>query len=162
MCRAEALEACENAGEFRAAGASRVVALVKEDVGTEIADFKKGFWKEEVFMDERQAFYRALGGGQPHKPFSGLTAFLAMLANPFSKNKTKDNIAKAKGVQQNMTGEGFVAGGVYVLGRDGVPTYSFLEEDLGNRAAIKDVINGVKAAAPAFGGASAAQGTSAM
>mmetsp|Transcript_80007 Transcript_80007/g.224571 ORF Transcript_80007/g.224571 Transcript_80007/m.224571 type:complete len:155 (-) Transcript_80007:192-656(-) len=154
MCRAEALEACQNAGEFRAAGASRIVALVKEDVGTEVEEFKKGFWTEEVFQDRSQAFYVALGGGQPHKPFCGIAAFLAMLANPFSKSKTKENIAKAKGVKQNMTGEGFVAGGVYVLGADGAPTYSLLEEELGNRAPIPDVVAGVKAAAASFGGAS--------
>merc|ERR1719409_2373093 len=99
-------------------------------------------------MDDQKKFYYALGGGQEHKPYGGLASFLAALANPWSKNRFKRHGAQASkaGVEQNFTGEGFVAGGVYVMRPDGKASYAFLEEDLGDRAPIEDVIQAVKAA----------------
>eukprot|EP00929_Paragymnodinium_shiwhaense_P011845 TRINITY_DN11817_c0_g1_i1.p1 TRINITY_DN11817_c0_g1~~TRINITY_DN11817_c0_g1_i1.p1 ORF type:complete len:187 (+),score=54.16 TRINITY_DN11817_c0_g1_i1:301-861(+) len=133
---------------MKEAGASRVVALVKENIGTEVADFRKDFWSEEVYMDEAKKFYVAIGGGKENKPFSGLAAFLAMLANPFTKSRTKKNLETAKkaGVAGNLNGEGFVAGGVYVIRQDGKAAYAFTEEDMGDRAPVEDVIAAVKAA----------------
>jgi len=133
---------------MRAAGASCVVCVVKEDVGSEVADFRAGYWAEEIFLDKEQRFFTALGGGQPHRPYSGVAAFLAMLANPFSTARTKGSLkrAKAKGVTGNTTGEGMIAGGVYVVRADGLASYTFLEEDVGDHAPVEDVIEAVKAA----------------
>eukprot|EP00928_Gymnodinium_smaydae_P087429 TRINITY_DN71694_c0_g1_i1.p2 TRINITY_DN71694_c0_g1~~TRINITY_DN71694_c0_g1_i1.p2 ORF type:complete len:193 (-),score=55.74 TRINITY_DN71694_c0_g1_i1:9-587(-) len=132
---------------MKAAGAARVLAVVKEDIGTEIADFRKGYWKGEVFLDEKKAFFAALGGGKVHEPYT-LATFLAMIANPFTKSRTKKNLAMAdkKRVANNMTGEGFIAGGVYVIRKDGKAAYSFLEEDIGDSAPVEDVVAAVKAA----------------
>lgn len=148
MCRVEAQEACARAEEMKAAGASRIVALVKEDVGTEVADFRAGYWSEEVFLDSGKSFFLALGGGRPHKPISGVAALLAILANPFTTSRTKGALgyAKRKGVAQNLTGEGFIAGGIYVIRQDGKASYKFLEEDMGDKAPVDDVIEAVKAA----------------
>lgn len=131
-----------------AAGASRVVCLVKEDVGTEVADFRSGYWDQEVFVDVDRRFYLALGGGKEHKSFGSLAAFLAFVANPFSKQRTKSHLAEAKQrrVAGNMTGEGFVQGGVYVVRQDGKAAYAFLEEDMGDHAPVEDVIEAVRAA----------------
>lgn len=145
MCRLELQKAAAQIAEMKAAGASRVVALVKEDVGTEVADLKEGFWPEELFLDQDQSFYRALGGGEVHKPF-GLTSFMAMLANPFSKARTKAAIAEAKPVKANLIGEGFVQGGVYVIRPDGKAEYAFLEAELGDRAPLENVIEAVRQA----------------
>merc|ERR1719310_1826325 len=99
-------------------------------------------------MDGDRRFFLALGGGAEHKPYSGVMAFLAALANPFSKSRVKSHgaIAKENGAENNFNGEGFVAGGVYVLRTDGKAAYAFLEEDLGDRAPVDDVIEAVKAA----------------
>lgn len=133
---------------MKAAGASRVVALVKEDVGTEVADFRASYWSEELFLDRGRCFFTALGGGRAYMPVGGLAGFLAMLANPFTTSRTKASAgyAKRKGVAQNLIGEGFVSGGVYVIRKDGKASYAFLEEDLGDRAPVDDVIEAVKAA----------------
>lgn len=140
--------ASERAEDMKAAGASRVVALVKENIVNEVDDFRKGFWSEEVLMDEERRFFTALGGGELHKPFSGSAAFLLAMLSPWSKTRTKRHNALAgeAGVTGNMTGEGFVAGGVYVMRLDGKASYAFLEEDLGDRAPVDDVIEAVKAA----------------
>eukprot|EP00747_Dinoflagellata_sp_TGD_P179465 gnl/TRDRNA2_/TRDRNA2_30312_c0_seq1.p1 gnl/TRDRNA2_/TRDRNA2_30312_c0~~gnl/TRDRNA2_/TRDRNA2_30312_c0_seq1.p1 ORF type:complete len:210 (+),score=37.86 gnl/TRDRNA2_/TRDRNA2_30312_c0_seq1:188-817(+) len=148
MCRDEALKACARVADMKAAGASRVVALVKEDLENEVADFR-AFWSEEVFLDENRRFYTALGGGEAHKPYAGVAAFLATILNPFSKRRVKaaDSAAKAKGVAGNLKGEGFTSGGVYVVRTDGKAAYSFLEEDLGDHAPVEDVVEAVRAAA---------------
>lgn len=133
---------------MKAAGASRVVALVKEDIDNEVAEFRAGFWPEEVHLDETRSFYKALGGGDEHKEFSGVTSFLATLVNPFSKSRSKGNMseATAKGFEGNLKGEGFVQGGVYVIRQDGTAAYTFLEEHIGDGAPAEDVVEGVKAA----------------
>lgn len=143
MCRREARDAYARATDMQAAGAARIVALVKEDVGTEVQDFRE-FWGGEILLDGEQKFYEALGGGKPHKPY-GLASFLAVVANPFSKSRVKKNLdaAKKSGVTQNMTGEGFVAGGVYVMDRNGAAAYSHLEADLGDEAPMDDIIKSV-------------------
>eukprot|EP00927_Polykrikos_kofoidii_P064207 TRINITY_DN59283_c0_g1_i1.p2 TRINITY_DN59283_c0_g1~~TRINITY_DN59283_c0_g1_i1.p2 ORF type:complete len:135 (-),score=33.64 TRINITY_DN59283_c0_g1_i1:70-474(-) len=129
---------------MKAAGASRIVALVKEDVGTEVADFRKDFWSGEVMLDGEKAFFAALGGGKVWKPFS-LASFLAMMLNPFSKAKSKMNIQDVQkvGTKGNMTGEGFVHGGTYVLRADGTPTYSYLEGEIGEHPLIEDVVRAI-------------------
>mmetsp|Transcript_43439 Transcript_43439/g.131341 ORF Transcript_43439/g.131341 Transcript_43439/m.131341 type:complete len:157 (-) Transcript_43439:7-477(-) len=151
MCRREARAASDKADVFRAAGAARVVALVKEDLGKEVAEFKADFWKEEVMKDTDLAFYHALGGGQAHKPFKSGCAFIAAMLNPFNKTRTKQNVKASKGVPQNMIGEGLVAGGTYVLRADGVPAYSFAEQELGDSAPLEDVVAAVKSAAAEAG-----------
>eukprot|EP00931_Biecheleriopsis_adriatica_P080886 TRINITY_DN54228_c0_g1_i1.p1 TRINITY_DN54228_c0_g1~~TRINITY_DN54228_c0_g1_i1.p1 ORF type:complete len:203 (+),score=38.29 TRINITY_DN54228_c0_g1_i1:209-817(+) len=145
MCRKEALEASEKIPEMKAAGASRVVALVKEDLGNEVEEFRSKFWSGEVYLDETKSFYTALGGGTAHAPY-GLASFLAMMMNPFSKGRTKASLAASKHVEGNMTGEGFISGGVYVVRQDGQKAYAFLEEDTGDHAPVEDVIEAVKAA----------------
>lgn len=146
MCRVEAKELWAQAEAMKAAGASRVVALVKEDIGTEVADFRKDFWGGDVFMDSGKKFYEAIGGGKYHKPH-GLASFLALLANPFSKSRTKVALKAADKTPKNLTGEGFIVGGLYVIAANGEPTYAFLEEALGDKAPVKEVIAAVEIAA---------------
>eukprot|EP00746_Dinoflagellata_sp_MGD_P033206 gnl/MRDRNA2_/MRDRNA2_179194_c0_seq1.p2 gnl/MRDRNA2_/MRDRNA2_179194_c0~~gnl/MRDRNA2_/MRDRNA2_179194_c0_seq1.p2 ORF type:complete len:125 (-),score=26.77 gnl/MRDRNA2_/MRDRNA2_179194_c0_seq1:182-556(-) len=71
-----------------------------------------------------------------------------MFANPFKKTRVKASLARAgnKGIEGNLTGEGLITGGVYVVRQDGKAGYRFLEEDHGDHAPVDDVIEGVKAA----------------
>lgn len=138
---------CSRIADLRSAGASRVVALVKEDIANEVQDFRNNYWSEEVFLDSQRRFFMALGGGKENKP-QGAAGFIAMMLNPFSKHRTKTAVNKAseEGVKGNMVGEGFVTGGVYVVRQDGKAAYCFLEEQIGDHAPIEDIIEGIKAA----------------
>jgi len=144
-----AAEASARAADMKAAGASRVVGLVKENIGTEVEDFRKGFWSEEIFLDADLSFFMALGGGSLNKPV-GLAAFVAMILNPFNQARTKGALARAKTAGfskgSNTTGEGFVTGGVYVIRQDGQASYTFLEEEIGDHPPVEEVIAGVEAA----------------
>lgn len=120
------------------------MGLVKEDIPSEVEIFRSRYWQNELFLDEDQSFFKALGGGHVHKPICGIASFLAMLANPFNKSRTKVHLKALKTrspvVENNLIGEGFITGGVYVIRRDGTAAYSFLEEEIGDRAPMEDVI----------------------
>lgn len=141
----EAAEASARAADMKAVGASRVVCLVKENIGNEVEDFCKGFWSEEMFLDTELSFFKTIGGGSLNRPF-GLVAFLAMMLNPCSKARFKPAYARASdaGVANNLTGEGFVTGGVFVIRQDGQASYTFLEEVMGDCPPVEDVIAGVE------------------
>mmetsp|Transcript_26619 Transcript_26619/g.48780 ORF Transcript_26619/g.48780 Transcript_26619/m.48780 type:complete len:149 (-) Transcript_26619:60-506(-) len=148
MCREQVKIFNERMSELTGAGAKKVVCLVKEDIEKEVEDFKKAVWSGEVYLDNDLAVYKALGGGAVNKPL-GLVGFLQTLFNPFSSARLKANIKRnqASGVKGNLKGEGFITGGCYVLGTDGSPTFSHLEEEIGDLVPFDDVVKGVKAAA---------------
>jgi len=134
---------------MRDAGVVKIVAVVKEDIDDEIAEFKKGFWSEEVYVDRSMAFYTALGGGgAPRKP-GGACSFLCKALCPCGDGKLKENMANAKQmkVEGNFKGEGFITGGMYVLKADGTPAYAFVEDEYGDKANLDDVIDAIKKAA---------------
>jgi hypothetical protein len=98
-------------------------------------------------MDPEKKFYSALGGGKENRTFS-LMGFIAMMANPFQTTviKTAVNDSRAKGIDGNLTGEGFINGGVYVIRQDGKAAYAYPEESMGDWVPVDEVIEGVKAA----------------
>lgn len=151
MCREEAQAVYSRIADLVKAGAARVVALVKEDVGNEVSEFRR-YWPGEILLDGDQKFYMALGGGKHHKPYSSLPSLLMTMANPFSTRRVKTNFTrtKSKNVDNNFIGEGLVSGGCYVIRPDGSAAYSFREEDLGDHAPINDVIAAVSAASEAW------------
>lgn len=141
------LELAQRLPEIEQAGAQRIVCVLKENLPEEVESFKADVWPREVYLDETKAFYEALGGGTVHKPY-GVASFLAMLANPFSSSPTKRHLAwsKKKGVKNNMTGEGFIQGGSYVVRQDGEAELAFLEQNLGDHASPDDIIAAVGSA----------------
>ena len=38
-----------------------MVAIVHENLDNEVEEFNNGYWKGEVYFDEKKAFYTALG-----------------------------------------------------------------------------------------------------
>ncbi|KAL4612930.1 redox-regulatory protein FAM213A-like [Arapaima gigas] len=107
-------------------------AVVKENVGTEVQNFRH-YFAGEIFLDEKQRFY----GPQPRK-MSGLGLIrLGVLQNYFR--------AKKKGFQSNMKGEGFTLGGVFVIGRgkQGI-LLEHREKEFGDKVDIPSVIEAVK------------------
>jgi len=134
--------------ELQEAGATKVVCLVKEDLGEEVAKFREGYWPGEVLLDEELSFFRALGGGELWN--SGVGLILAGLRAPLTSAHT--NFVRLCGVvdsgaAMNFRGEGFIGGGCFVLGPDGTVAYSFLERAPGEHPPLDDVISAVRAAA---------------
>eukprot|EP00746_Dinoflagellata_sp_MGD_P007721 gnl/MRDRNA2_/MRDRNA2_115345_c0_seq1.p1 gnl/MRDRNA2_/MRDRNA2_115345_c0~~gnl/MRDRNA2_/MRDRNA2_115345_c0_seq1.p1 ORF type:complete len:148 (+),score=32.74 gnl/MRDRNA2_/MRDRNA2_115345_c0_seq1:258-701(+) len=147
MCRDEAVTLHQNADDLKQAGAKRVVCLLKEDLPDQVEEFRNKFWPGELFLDQDKGFYKALGGGQYLKKHSTST-FLMTLLNPFSADPVKDHISKAKS-ETNLTGEGYIHGGLYVVRQTGITELGFVEEDLGVVCPINKVKEAVQAACAA-------------
>lgn len=152
MCRYEAKQLTQRMDDIQKAGAKRVVAVVKEADPKELQEFSE-FWSGEILHDKGQAFFKAVGGGELRRLHSSGAGFLATLANPFGArgSEIRANAKKASddGVKQNFNGEGFVSGGLYVVGKTGKAEFSFAETEYGRHASIDDVVKAVSTAAQA-------------
>uniref|UniRef100_A0A3P9LM08 Peroxiredoxin-like 2A n=1 Tax=Oryzias latipes TaxID=8090 RepID=A0A3P9LM08_ORYLA len=107
-------------------------AVVKEDVGTEVQNFRP-YFKGEIFLDEKRRFYG------PRERKMGLLAFLR-IGVWFNGLR-----AFRKGFLGNVLGEGFVLGGVFVIGRD--PQGILLEHremEFGDKVNISDVLHAAR------------------
>jgi len=133
---------------MKAAGASRVIAVVKEDLDTQVKDFRDGYWSEEVFLDSDMEFFKALGGGEVRQPFTSKFQLIKTILNPWTQNRARSNFKRAgeKGIENVLGGDGLIFGGVYVVKPDGKASYVFVEEQFGDHAPVEDVIEAVKAA----------------
>ena len=87
-------------------------------------------------MDERRAFYDALGGGRPNR--NTLASFLAKMLNPWSR--PKKNVKRSEGSKGNLVGEGLVHGGVYVVQAGGTPFYGHAEVELGDHPPTEELL----------------------
>ncbi|KAL7877656.1 hypothetical protein SRHO_G00042990 [Serrasalmus rhombeus] len=107
-------------------------AVVKEDIGTEIQDFRPHF-AGDVFLDEKQAFYG------PHQRKMGGLGFirLGVWQNFFRAWKS--------GYQGNMNGEGFILGGVFVIGsgKQGV-LLEHREKEFGDKVSTESILEAAK------------------
>lgn len=148
MCRDEAIELSKHVDDLKQAGAKRVVCLVKENIPDQIEEFRKDFWREELFMDEAKGFFKALGGGELVQEFPSNSSFLMTMMNPFNKNPVKKKLSQGK-AKGNIAGEGLVHGGLYVMRKTGVAELSFLEERLGDTCPINQIKEAVQAASAA-------------
>lgn len=105
---------------------------MKEDVGTEVQNFR-AFFKGEVFLDEKRRFYG------PRERKMGFLGFLRVGVWVSGLR------AVTNGFLGNIFGEGFVLGGVFVIGRgqQGI-LLEQREIEFGDKVNIKDVIEAVK------------------
>lgn len=131
MCREEAAELSSLKPELDELGVP-LFAVVKEDVGTEVQNFKP-FFKGDVFLDEKRKFYG------PRERKMGLLGFLRVGV------WTSGLRAFKNGFLGNVFGEGFVLGGVFVIGRgqQGI-LLEHREIEFGDKVNIKDVIEAVR------------------
>ncbi|CDQ69602.1 unnamed protein product [Oncorhynchus mykiss] len=108
-------------------------AVVKEDIGTEIQNFRP-YFNGEIFVDEKQCFY----GPKPRR--MGLGLGLARLG--VWQNLLR---ARKKGYQGNKKGEGFILGGVYVIGagKQGI-LLEHREKEFGDKADHPSVLQAAK------------------
>ncbi|KAI3363218.1 hypothetical protein L3Q82_011854, partial [Scortum barcoo] len=80
-----------------------LIAVVKENIGTEIQDFRPHF-AGDIYIDEEKRFY-----GPLQRKMGGLGFIRLGVWQNFMR-------AWRSGYQGNMNGEGFVLGGVFVIG----------------------------------------------
>uniref|UniRef100_A0A668A374 Peroxiredoxin-like 2A n=1 Tax=Myripristis murdjan TaxID=586833 RepID=A0A668A374_9TELE len=108
-------------------------AVVKEDIGTEVQNFRP-YFKGEIFVDRRQHFYG------PKQRRMGLGLGLARLS-------VLQNLVHAhrKGYQGNKNGEGFILGGLYVIGagKQGI-LLEHREKEFGNKADLSSILEAAK------------------
>jgi hypothetical protein len=125
-----------------------MIAVVKEDLDTQVKDFRDGYWSEEVFLDSDMEFFKALGGGEVRQPFTSKFQLIKTILNPWTQNRARSNFKRAgeKGIENVLGGDGLIFGGVYVVRPDGKASYVFVEEQFGDHAPVEDVIEAVKAA----------------
>ncbi|KAF7710577.1 hypothetical protein HF521_009449 [Silurus meridionalis] len=107
-------------------------AVVKESIGTEVHDFKPHF-DGDIFVDEKRVFY-----GPMRRKLGGLG---------FIRLGVWQNFIRAwrSGYEGNMNGEGFILGGVFVIGsgKQGV-LLEHREKEFGNKVNIESVMEAAK------------------
>uniref|UniRef100_A0A3Q1AHY2 Peroxiredoxin-like 2A n=1 Tax=Amphiprion ocellaris TaxID=80972 RepID=A0A3Q1AHY2_AMPOC len=107
-------------------------AVVKEDVGTEVQNFRP-FFKGEIFLDEKMRFYG------PRERKMGLLGFLRVGVWMNGLRAFKN------GFSGNILGEGFVLGGVFVIGQgeQGI-LLEHREIEFGDKVNVEEVIQAVR------------------
>uniref|UniRef100_A0A8B9RAZ7 Peroxiredoxin-like 2A n=1 Tax=Astyanax mexicanus TaxID=7994 RepID=A0A8B9RAZ7_ASTMX len=107
-------------------------AVVKEDINTEIQDFRPHF-TGDIFLDEKQAFYG------PIQRKIGVLGFIRL--------GVWQNFIRAwkSGYQGNMNGEGFILGGVFVIGsgKQGI-LLEHREKEFGDKVNTESVLEAAK------------------
>lgn len=131
MCREEAAELSSLKPELDDLGVP-LYAVVKEDIGTEVQNFRP-FFKGEIFLDEKRRFYG------PRERKMGLLGFFRVGVWMSGLRAFK------KGFMGNVFGEGFVLGAVYVIGRgqQGI-LLEHREIEFGDKVNVKDVTEAVR------------------
>ncbi|KAK0139742.1 Redox-regulatory protein FAM213A [Merluccius polli] len=113
-----------------------LVAVVKEDIGTELQDFRPHF-AGDIYIDEKKHFY-----GPLQRTMGGLGFFRLGVWQNFLR-------ARRSGYQGNMKGEGFILGGVFVIGPgDQGILLEHREKEFGDKVSNEDVLEAVKRIIP--------------
>ena len=125
MCREEASWLSSEASQL---GTVKLHAIVKENLGTQVEEYRE-FFSGDIHLDEAKDFY----GPKIRK--GGVTSLL----NPSLISKLKSSK-----VSSNLKGEGWIMGGVLVVGPgDQGILYEHLEAKVGDRCDIKKVMEAV-------------------
>lgn len=131
MCREEASELSSLKPQLEELGVP-LYAVVKENIGTEIQDFRP-FFAGEIYLDEKKSFY-----GQQPRRMGGMGMLRLGVLQNFKR-------AWSAGFQGNMKGEGFILGGVYVIGpeKQGI-LLEHQEKEFGDKVNTESVLEAVK------------------
>lgn len=135
MCREEASELSSLKPQLEELGVP-LVAVVKENVGTEIQDFRPHF-AGDIYIDEKKHFY-----GPLQRKMGGLGFIRLGVWQNFMR-------AWRSGYQGNMNGEGFILGGVFVIGAgDQGILLEHREKEFGHKVDIAEVLEAVQKIMP--------------
>nr|XP_012804128.1 peroxiredoxin-like 2A isoform X1 [Jaculus jaculus] len=135
LCRAEAADLSSLKPKLDELGVP-LYAVVKEQVGTEVKDFQP-YFKGEVFLDEKKRFY----GPQKRKMMLMGLVRLGVWYNSFR--------AWNGGFSGNLEGEGFILGGVFVMGsgKQGI-LLEHREKEFGDKVNPLSVLEAAKKVKP--------------
>lgn len=131
MCREEASELSSLKPQLDQLGIP-LYAVVKEDIGTEVRDFRP-YFAGEIFLDIKKRFYG------PRERKMGLSAFIRL-------GVWRSGLrAFRNGFMGNVRGEGFVLGAVYVFGagEQGI-VMEHREMEFGDKVNILEVLRAVR------------------
>ncbi|KAK3559680.1 hypothetical protein QTP86_015091 [Hemibagrus guttatus] len=107
-------------------------AVVKENIATEIHNFRP-YFRGEIFLDEKQFFYSPRQRKMRYLGFTRITVWRNILR------------AWRKGYQGNMKGEGFILGGLYVIGPENQGILmEHQEKEFGDKADLRSVVQAVE------------------
>lgn len=111
-----------------------------DDAG--LTDFSTKYYPgRDLYRDEALDFYQLLGGGTVRK-LSLLRTFLS----PIKLYRSIKDIGRrhtAKGIEQNMIGEGLVQGGVIVFDAEARPRYVY-QEKTGDELPTEEILAAMK------------------
>lgn len=135
MCREEASELSSLKPQLEELGVP-LVAVVKEDVGAEIRDFRPHF-AGDIYVDKKKHFYG---------PLQRRMGALGLIRLGVWQNFIR---AWRSGYQGNLNGEGFILGGVFVIGPgDQGILLEHREKEFGDKVNTADVLEAVKKILP--------------
>ncbi|XP_022446718.1 peroxiredoxin-like 2A isoform X2 [Delphinapterus leucas] len=131
LCREEAADLSSLKPKLDELGIP-LYAVVKEHVKTEVKDFQP-YFKGEIFLDEKKKFY---GPERRKMMFMGFVR-LGVWYNFFR--------ARSGGFSGNLEGEGFILGGVFVVGpgKQGI-LLEHREKEFGDKVNLVSVLEAAK------------------
>ncbi|XP_006163798.1 peroxiredoxin-like 2A isoform X2 [Tupaia chinensis] len=135
LCREEAADLSSLKPKLDELGVP-LYAVVKEQIGTELQDFQP-YFKGEIFLDEKKKFY----GPQRRKMMLMGFVRLGVWSNFFR--------ARSGGFSGNLEGEGFILGGVFVVGsgKQGV-LLEHREKEFGDKVNLLAVLEAARKIRP--------------
>lgn len=126
MCREEASQLSSLLSKLNQHGVP-LVGVVHQKRG---ADQFKSYLKGELFLDSKRKFYG------PHQRWMFLTGFLRI--------SVLKAFWRARGIENNLDGEGRLLGGLFVIGpQDQGVLLEHREKEFGDKADLKDVMDAV-------------------
>lgn len=135
LCREEAMDLSLLKPKLDELGVP-LYAVVKEQLSTEVEDFQP-YFKGEIFLDEKKKFY----GPQRRK----------MMLLGFVRLGVWRNFFRAwdRGISGNLEGEGFILGGVFVVGsgRQGI-LLEHREKEFGDKVNVDSVLEAARKIKP--------------
>lgn len=154
MCIAEVDKVYKHRDELKKLGVN-MAAVLRENIPSEVEAFSKNVWPDEpVYLDSTFALFGAIAGGKPNEVDKDY--FMEQFGK-FQEGKADEAFAADLGKalqladgymdRNNMIGEGFMTGGVYVLKQGGEVQWAHFEPKVGHTADAADVISAAKLAA---------------
>lgn len=103
-----------------------------------LVEFHSSYFTYPLYRDVELSFYKALGNRKLTLPWNPIK----LVQGVFSILEMNKRL-KAKNLSGNLSGEGFLKGGVIIFGKDGKPRFAY-EEETGSELPIDDIIAALK------------------
>lgn len=145
MCREEAHRLFARKKELDAMGV-RLLCVLKEAIPEQIDQFVPKYWGTEdeadLYLDEGRELFKLLGGGEEKS--KGIFALASSAVR--SANSRAGDYLKQTGGDSNLTGEGWILGGLLVVRPGGAIEYQHSESTFGDLADLDEVMAAAQSA----------------